>query len=354
MSCEGFIRNNRGINDGADLAPEFMTALYERCAGRRGAARRRVGRGRRSGSNDRACFGGGAAGRCELHGPFQHPLPLDSAAPLQYREQRNQNEGRGRPRGTRRRRRGRGWRAAAQQHAHDGAVEHRGRAAAARKRVWGRGVCVSPCLHSRKPQHSVQQAKGFENQTLDANLCNPQTSNEPSDEAIRGTLDSLHERAKGATFVVAKEPDTVGLLPGFWGGERVRYGTRCGCSDPWLCHHLPARHSQSPRHPTLPSINQPPGAPHAGADLGPPAGRLQPAVRGVRRPEVGARGAGPHTAWCASYLLEGVTVTPSGPASFCQPSPGQAVAELLLPQPCRAPSTPYHPPTHPPGCCPSA
>lgn len=37
----------------------------------------------------------------------------------------------------------------------------------------------------------------------------PQASNEPSDEAIRGTLDSLHERAKGATFVVTHEPDTV-------------------------------------------------------------------------------------------------------------------------------------------------
>lgn len=30
MSCDGFIRNNRGINDGADLEPDFMKALYER------------------------------------------------------------------------------------------------------------------------------------------------------------------------------------------------------------------------------------------------------------------------------------------------------------------------------------
>lgn len=40
--------------------------------------------------------------------------------------------------------------------------------------------------------------------------CPPkQASNEPSDDAIRSTLDSLHERAKGATFVVSHEPDTV-------------------------------------------------------------------------------------------------------------------------------------------------
>lgn len=30
MTCEGFIKNNRGINDGADLPPDFMKALYER------------------------------------------------------------------------------------------------------------------------------------------------------------------------------------------------------------------------------------------------------------------------------------------------------------------------------------
>lgn len=30
---EGFLRNNRGINDGADLPEEFMTALYDRIAG---------------------------------------------------------------------------------------------------------------------------------------------------------------------------------------------------------------------------------------------------------------------------------------------------------------------------------
>lgn len=30
MSCEGFIKNNRGINDGQDLPPDFMTALYQR------------------------------------------------------------------------------------------------------------------------------------------------------------------------------------------------------------------------------------------------------------------------------------------------------------------------------------
>jgi hypothetical protein len=30
MSCEGFLKNNRGINDGADLPPDFMRALYER------------------------------------------------------------------------------------------------------------------------------------------------------------------------------------------------------------------------------------------------------------------------------------------------------------------------------------
>lgn len=30
MSAEGFLKNNRGINDGADLDPEFMRALYDR------------------------------------------------------------------------------------------------------------------------------------------------------------------------------------------------------------------------------------------------------------------------------------------------------------------------------------
>lgn len=30
MSKEGFLKNNRGINDGADLAPDFMGSLYER------------------------------------------------------------------------------------------------------------------------------------------------------------------------------------------------------------------------------------------------------------------------------------------------------------------------------------
>ena len=30
MSAEDFLKNNRGINDGADLAPEFMRSLYER------------------------------------------------------------------------------------------------------------------------------------------------------------------------------------------------------------------------------------------------------------------------------------------------------------------------------------
>lgn len=30
MSCEGFLRNNRGINDGGDLPPEFMRGLYKR------------------------------------------------------------------------------------------------------------------------------------------------------------------------------------------------------------------------------------------------------------------------------------------------------------------------------------
>jgi hypothetical protein len=30
MTVEGFIRNNRGINDGADLPEDFMRALYDR------------------------------------------------------------------------------------------------------------------------------------------------------------------------------------------------------------------------------------------------------------------------------------------------------------------------------------
>jgi brefeldin A-inhibited guanine nucleotide-exchange protein len=30
MSCEGFLKNNRGINDGQDLPPDFMKALYDR------------------------------------------------------------------------------------------------------------------------------------------------------------------------------------------------------------------------------------------------------------------------------------------------------------------------------------
>jgi hypothetical protein len=30
MSAEDFLKNNRGINDGQDLPPEFMRSLYER------------------------------------------------------------------------------------------------------------------------------------------------------------------------------------------------------------------------------------------------------------------------------------------------------------------------------------
>ena len=30
MSCEAFLKNNRGIDDGADLPPDFMSALYQR------------------------------------------------------------------------------------------------------------------------------------------------------------------------------------------------------------------------------------------------------------------------------------------------------------------------------------
>ena len=30
MSADDFLRNNRGIDDGADLDPEFMRALYDR------------------------------------------------------------------------------------------------------------------------------------------------------------------------------------------------------------------------------------------------------------------------------------------------------------------------------------
>ncbi len=30
MSCEDFIKNNRGINDGADMPEEYMAALYGR------------------------------------------------------------------------------------------------------------------------------------------------------------------------------------------------------------------------------------------------------------------------------------------------------------------------------------
>ena len=30
MSKEGFLKNNRGINDGQDLPPDFMGAIYDR------------------------------------------------------------------------------------------------------------------------------------------------------------------------------------------------------------------------------------------------------------------------------------------------------------------------------------
>jgi hypothetical protein len=68
----------------------------------------------------------------------------------------------------------------------------------------------------------------------------PQASNEPTDEAVRGTLDSLHERAKGATFVVAREPDTVGRPV-----ERraTRAGHRRGAVRP-------SQHSPHPRPPS--------------------------------------------------------------------------------------------------------
>ena len=33
MSKEGFLKNNRGINDGSDLDPIFMGALYDRIVG---------------------------------------------------------------------------------------------------------------------------------------------------------------------------------------------------------------------------------------------------------------------------------------------------------------------------------
>lgn len=32
MSKAAFLKNNRGINDGADLPEEFMSSLYDRCA----------------------------------------------------------------------------------------------------------------------------------------------------------------------------------------------------------------------------------------------------------------------------------------------------------------------------------
>ena len=36
-----------------------------------------------------------------------------------------------------------------------------------------------------------------------------QVSNEPSEEAIKGTLDYLHEKAKSSTSVAVTEPDAV-------------------------------------------------------------------------------------------------------------------------------------------------
>lgn len=33
MTTEDFLRNNRGIDDGADLPADFMTRLYERIVG---------------------------------------------------------------------------------------------------------------------------------------------------------------------------------------------------------------------------------------------------------------------------------------------------------------------------------
>jgi brefeldin A-inhibited guanine nucleotide-exchange protein len=36
-----------------------------------------------------------------------------------------------------------------------------------------------------------------------------QVSNEPSEEAIKGTLDYLHEKAKSSTAVTVTEPDAV-------------------------------------------------------------------------------------------------------------------------------------------------
>ena len=41
MTCDGFLRNNRGINDGSDLPEDFMRALYQRWA--RGRALRLAG-----------------------------------------------------------------------------------------------------------------------------------------------------------------------------------------------------------------------------------------------------------------------------------------------------------------------
>ncbi|KAI8465270.1 MAG: hypothetical protein J3K34DRAFT_525495 [Monoraphidium minutum] len=113
MSCEGFIKNNRGINDGQDIDPDFMRALYERIVTNEIKMKDEAG-----------------------------PAAADSA-------------------------------------------DAGGAGALLRNNA------VMAALWSIVGGHK------------------PHASSEPSDEAIRRTLDSLHERAKGATFVVTRESDTA-------------------------------------------------------------------------------------------------------------------------------------------------
>lgn len=94
-----------------------------------------------------------------------------------------------------------------------------------------------------------------------------QASSEPSDEAIKRTLDGLHERAKSATFVVPREPDTVRHGRGVGGREG------CGGQEPGvgaagepssLCaSRLPGMHAaaQSARLPVVSTRTRRPG-PH--------------------------------------------------------------------------------------------
>ena len=46
-------------------------------------------------------------------------------------------------------------------------------------------------------------------------------SNEPSDEAIKRTLDFLHEKAKGSTAITVTEPEVVSMDKGSNFGDGI-------------------------------------------------------------------------------------------------------------------------------------